>query len=406
MGAVHSAPMLAFDARDTLAFDRNTVRSFDADGRMHVPSCRITKANVCPYFGREIPHYKTLGLDPNKVYRLYRDPEELKLAADSFRNLQLLMVHAKVSAKNPKSEVTVGTVGNVSFDGTYLVADQLTVWDADGITLIETDEARQLSSSYRYRADMTAGATPTGVAYDGVMRDIKGNHVALVRSGRAGSDVLVNDALPLELHSMKRPHLLARLVALGVVTTPTDDAERIALDASLAGMTAKDAMPDDDMEDDPENPGKRRKKGAGVPAKVRDGSDKPGFASDEQVALAVDAAIKAKGYVSAAEAQTMANDAAAKATVDAVASVNALHEAREIVKPLVGVVAMDSAEAVYRFALEQEKVALDGVHASAFPALVRERIARKGAPPAKSSALDTASAVASALPGLGRFAAF
>lgn len=406
--------MLAFDRalaeRDRIAFDRATTRTFDADGRMHVPNCRISKANVCPYLGREIPNGKALGLEPNRVYMLYRDPEELKLAADSFRNLQLMMVHTKVNAANPKSEITVGTVGNVSFDGMYLVSDQLTVWDADGITLVESEEARELSSSYRYRADMTPGTSPEGVAYDGVMRDIKGNHVALVRSGRAGSDVLVNDGLPSELqHTMKRPHLLARLVALGVVTEPKDDAERIALDASIAAMTAKDSAPDDDMEDDPENPGKRRKKtAAGQPGKTRDGTDKPGLVAMDSAEFvgAVDAAIKAKGYVSKDEAQKMATDAASAATTEAVARVNALYEARELVKPLVGVVAMDSAEAVYRFALEQEKVALDGVHASAFPALVRERIARKTeTKPAAASAAVLSGTIATALPGLGRFAA-
>lgn len=400
--------MLAFDLavieRDLLALDRASARTFDADGRMHVANCAISKANVCPYYGREIPNHKALGLDPNRVYMLYRDPEELRLAADSFRNLQLLMVHTRVSAQDPKSEVTVGTVGEVAFDGKYLRSKNLTIWDADGIRLVESDEASELSSSYRYRADMTPGRSPEGVAYDGVMRDIKGNHVALVRAGRAGSDVAVNDALPLELSTMKRPHLLARLVALGVVTEPTDEAARIALDAALAGCTAKDAAPDDDMEDDPENPGKRRKKAAGKPGEPRDGKDKPGFASDADLQLAVDAAIKAKGYVSAEDAQKMANDAATKATNDAVARVNALHEARELVKPLVGVVAMDSAEAVYRFALEQEKVALDGVHPSAFAALVRERIARKTAAPAKP-ALEASGVVASAIPGLGRFSA-
>lgn len=390
--------------RDRIAFDRASVRTFDADGRMHVPSCRISKANVCPYLGREIPNARALGLDPNRVYMLYRDPEELKLAADSFRNLQLMMVHTKVNAANPKSEITVGTVGNVSFDGMYLVSDQLTVWDADGITLIESEEARELSSSYRYRADMTPGVSPEGVAYDGVMRDIKGNHVALVRSGRAGSDVVVNDALPSEFSNMlKRPNLLARIMALGVLPAGTyGEAEKLALDASLAAMTAKDSDPDD-MEDDPENPGQRRKKIAGKPGTPRDGSDKPGLTSVAMDAAAVDAAIAAKGYVSKDEAQRMANDAATAATAAAVASVNALHEARELVKPLVGVVAMDSAEAVYRFALEKEGVALDGVHASAFPALVRERIARKTDKPATPVAIS--GTVANVLPGLGRFTA-
>jgi hypothetical protein len=362
---------------------------------MHVAGCKISKANVCPYFGREIPNAKALGLEPNKVYRLYRDPEELRKGASTFTNLPLLLAHTKVTAKAPRSELVVGTVGNVAFDGTHLACDQLTVWDQDGITLIESEEARELSPGYGYRVEMTPGADPDGVAYDGVMRDIKGNHVTLVPKGRTGSDVVVNDALPLELQQMKRPLLLAHLVSLGVLASPADDASRIALDASLAAMTTGDG---DDMEDDPENPGKRRKKGAGEAGKVRDGKDKPGLAMDEAaVTLAVDSAIKARGYITKEDADKLAQDAAS----DAVARVNALHEARVLVKPLVGDVAMDSAEAVYRFALGKEGIALDGVHTSAFPALVRERIARRTDKPAAPVAIS--STIADAIPGLGRF---
>lgn len=403
--------MLAFDLamvrRDrlalTIAFDRASARSFDVDGRMHVKGCRISKANVCPYFGREIPNFKGLGLDSNKVYMLYRHPEELKKGAPTFRNSQLLMLHAPVNANDAKTHVTVGTVGSeISFDGTYLVADQLTVWTKEGIRLIETEEASELSSSYRYRADMTSGVDPAGVAFDGVMRDIRANHVALVPEGRAGSDVYVNDALPLELPKMKRPNLLARLLVLGVMPEGTLDKEgQLALDAKLESMTAKDCEPamDEDMEDDPENPGKKRKKmnpGKGEPGKVGGA-----LASDAQI----DAAIVAKGFISKADAEKLASDARTQATADAVANVNALHVAREAVKPLVGVVAMDSAEAVYRFALEHEKVALDGVPSGAFAALVAQRVMLKNAGPVKTGttlAADAASAAATAIPGLGR----
>jgi len=406
--------MLAFDravfSRDrlalALAFDRGTSRTFDVDGRMHVRGCRISKANVCPYFGREIPGYRELALDANRVYMLYRDPEELTKAAATFRNSQLLMLHTVVSAKNPKPEVTVGTVGSeISFDGTYLVADNLTVWDKDGIDLIESEEQNELSCSYKYRADMTPGVTPQGVAYDGVMRDIKGNHVALVRQGRAGPDVIVADALPLELSHMKRPNLLARLIALGVLAPGTYDKEaQVALDAKLAEMTAKDSDPDEDMEDDPENPGQKRKKiqgTAGDPGSPRGAND------EATVNAAVDARLKAGGYVTKAEAEQMANDAAAQATTNATAAINALHAAREAVKPLVGVVAMDSAEAVYKFALEKEGVALDGIHASAFAALVAQRVAAKSAAPAKdkqNALAEDGATVSAAIPGLARIA--
>jgi hypothetical protein len=395
--------MLAFERyiieRDRLAFDKASARSFDADGRMHVTDCRVSKANVCPYYGREIPNAQRLGLDANKVYMLYRDPVELEKAAPSFRNVQLLMKHTAVNAHDAKLETTVGTVGNVRFDGNYLVADQLTVWTKEGIRLIETEAAAELSSSYRYVADMTPGVSPEGVAFDGRMRDIMANHVALVKAGRAGPDVYVNDeSISLESPTMKRPILLAQLIASGLAVVTSDD-ERLALDSKLAEMTAKDGEAAE-MEDDPENPGAKRKKanpGKGEPTK-------PGgaLASDEQI----EAAIVAKGYVTLADAKTLAEDAASRATSDAVASVNALHIAREAVKPLVGVVAMDSAEAVYRFALDHEKVATDGVHPSAFPALVAQVVARKSATPvavaAPVLAADAASAVQAALPGLGR----
>ncbi|WP_164105854.1 DUF2213 domain-containing protein, partial [Serratia marcescens] len=85
----------------------------------------------------------------------------------------------------------VGTThANSDFDGTYLT-NGLSIWDNSAIAGIETDEQRELSSSYAYVADMTPGVTPDGVKFDGVMRDIVGNHVALVGDGRAGSDVLV-----------------------------------------------------------------------------------------------------------------------------------------------------------------------------------------------------------------------
>lgn len=397
--------MLAFDRsiadRDRLALDQASARSFDADGRMHVTDCRVSKANVCPYYGREIPNAQNLGLDANKIYMLYRDPVELEKAAPTFRNVQLLVKHTPVNAQDAKIATTVGTVGNVRFDGTYLVADQLTVWTKEGIKLIETEAAAELSSSYRYVADMIPGVTPEGVAFDGRMRDIMANHVALVRHGRAGPDVYVNDeSIFLESSIMsKRPLLLAQLLASGLAVATTD-AERLALDSKLADMTAKDGEAAE-MEDDPENPGAKRKKanpGKGEPTK-------PGgaLASDAQI----EAAITAKGYITAADAKTLAEDAAINARKQAIADVNALHEAREAVKPLVGVVAMDSAEAVYRFALEHEKVALDGVHVSAFPALVAQVVARKSASAGTSAgspvfAADAADAVTAALPGLGR----
>ena len=85
-------------ARDSaFAFDRASVRTYDADGKLHVELKPISKAKVCVYYGREIPGNEELGLIPDKAYRLLRDPEELRKAANTFNNQPLLNTHIAVS---------------------------------------------------------------------------------------------------------------------------------------------------------------------------------------------------------------------------------------------------------------------------------------------------------------------
>jgi uncharacterized protein len=181
---------------DVLAFDRRTI---DLDGRMHVPACNISKSNICVYLGREIPDHMRLGLDANGEYRLYRDPAALAAAASTFENLPLMLTHVEVSAANPQKMLTVGTVSNVRWKSPYLVAD-LAVWDSEAIAAVQNESQRELSCGYRYKAIMVAGKI-NGEAFDGRMVDIVGNHVALVATGRAGSDVVVRDeALGMPMH--------------------------------------------------------------------------------------------------------------------------------------------------------------------------------------------------------------
>ena len=120
-----------------MAFDRQSARSIDADGRLHVSKTNISKANVCPYFGREIPNWQELGLDADRVYRLYRDPEELSKGASTFNNLPILNKHIRVTVEEPKKENVVGSIGSdVSFDEQYLKAS-LCVWDEPAIAGVE-----------------------------------------------------------------------------------------------------------------------------------------------------------------------------------------------------------------------------------------------------------------------------
>jgi uncharacterized protein len=183
------------DYRPRLALDRGSMRTKDANGFMHVVDCRISKANICPYLGKEIPDSETLGLDDSTVYRLYRDADALAAAAPTFERIPLMIHHIGVTANSPQKDLCIGTVSNVRWQAPYLVAD-LTVWDAKGIEAIESEEQQELSPGYQYKPVMNSGVLD-GESYDGKMTEIKANHLAIVDTGRTGPDVVVNDRAPL-----------------------------------------------------------------------------------------------------------------------------------------------------------------------------------------------------------------
>jgi hypothetical protein len=187
----------AMDSARRLAFDR---RMETIDGHLVVTECNISKANVCPYLGAEIPNSEALGLDPSKIYMLYRDAAELQAAVKTYDRVPLMMHHVAVHADAPQQFLVAGTVSNARFSHPFLKAD-LTIWTREGIDAVESGKQRELSCGYRYVPEMTPGTSPEGEKYDGRMTQIVANHVALVEAGRAGPDVLVADrALDFDIH--------------------------------------------------------------------------------------------------------------------------------------------------------------------------------------------------------------
>lgn len=361
---------------ERLAFDRASVRTFDGNGRLQVKVSNISKANVCPYFGREIPGAEKLGLDPEKIYRLWRHPDELKKAVATFNNIPLLSIHTPDFPGDPPHESRVGvTHSNAAFDGTYLT-NGLSVWDNSAIAGIETEEQEELSSSYQYVADMTPGTTPNGEVYDGIMREIIGNHVALVETGRAGSDVLVADSLPPELKHMSKRKAAAIRATLKPLLAADADLEAevrkalLALDeAEKEDKKDKPAEDEDDEEDD------KKKKTADDEDDEDDSDDKKKKTADDEDDEDDD---KKDDKVSKTAMDSAIRLAADSATKKAAQNFREIREAELAVRPLIGdVVAMDSAADVYRTALEQSGVDIKGVHPSAFPSLVKMAISQK-----------------------------
>lgn len=178
-----------------MAFDRSpTMRTKDVDGRLHVKDCRISKANICPYLGEEIPDYEKLGLEKDRIYYLYRDAAALCAGGPTAERVPLMMRHVASTAKSPQKETIIGCVSNIRWAPPYLVGD-LTVWDAQGIEAIESERQQELSPGYRYTPIMESGVL-NGERYDGRMgAPICFNHIAIVDTGRTGPDVMVNDSV-------------------------------------------------------------------------------------------------------------------------------------------------------------------------------------------------------------------
>lgn len=360
---------------DRLAFDRS-MRSKDGNGHLIVERTVLSKAAVNPYRGKEIPGFESLGLDPEKVYYLLRDPAELERAAKTFSKKQLLIRHVPVDSDEPQKEDTIGTIGSdITFESGMLYGD-LCVWDGYAIDLIESEKMKELSAGYGYTPDMTPGEYE-GQHYDGVMRNIFGNHVALVERGRIGRDAIISDHQTVDLETEMKlkkgalPEVAAQIKkALGMDADIPESQLHAIFTAVKLGM---DVSPEDLVgakdEDDGKKADAERKKLEETDrddrdAKAEDDDDKKSEDEDDKKAEDEDDKDTKK-----------AMDAALSATKnDTIKQMTAMFSAVRDVEPLVGVIAMDgftSADDVYKYALKQKGIACDGVTGVGLASMVK-----------------------------------
>lgn len=124
--------------------------------------------------------------------REYRPPEEVGKPETlaTFGMKPVTWTHPPVLLDSTNTgEFSKGTSGShVRFvDGFVEVA--LVVTDADSVEKIKRKEATEVSAGYKVDFDPTPGFTPEGESYDGVQRNIRVNHIAIVPRGRAGPEV-------------------------------------------------------------------------------------------------------------------------------------------------------------------------------------------------------------------------
>jgi hypothetical protein len=373
-----------------MIFDKlpiESARTMDENGYLHVAISNITKEQVVPYMGDTIPGWEKLGLDPQKVYMLYRPAEELEKAAPTFNGLPLSLDHWDMDASNLPHDKIVGSLGtDAKFEAPYLT-NSLTITDANAIERVQSGEFRDISAGYMCDVEMTGGVFG-GQSYDGVMRNIRGNHVALVREGRAGHDVRVADSAmeggenmgekidwkKLAMSFMealkngggelmdetKNPNPEQNPEPTGAMNTPPAEGVEEAHDEDPVDVLADEIR--EQMKAaglDPEDKAAQKAFLAGMAAA------KP--VEDENVEATETPAIDAEGC----DETGMAKDSA---IVQDRAFYAGLYKAAEDVAPFVGKIsnpfAFDSAAAIYKKALDARGVATDGVDPSAYGAMV------------------------------------
>ena len=418
---------------EKIAFDEMTKRTFDKNGYLHVSVSHISKETVNPYYGRDIPGWQERGLRADQIYYGYREGAALALGAPTFNGLPLLLGHHAESAENPQKEHRVGSLGTDAVYNSPYLDNSLIVTDAAAIRAIESGEARELSAAYRYVPVWESG-TFDGQPYDFIMRNIEGNHVALVREGRAGHDVIVADEIlnpdkkenADDMAKKAKDENLEEIKALmkdcGIAT---DDEDVIA--AFRAGMEYADnkAEDEDDTDEDKSDDKKANdRRFRGGKACDEDDSDKKDDKaededdSDEKKDKAEDEDDsdkkdddKAEDEDDSDEKKDKAEDeddedtdekkdeakqamdeqiaelrkSITKSVSDAMtAKYKAAGECESILGRIKDPFAFDSADDIYKKALKALNVSVEGVHPSAYPAMLA-LAKRQGVQPTRST---------------------
>lgn len=186
--------------------DGSSFRIYDDSSKFfEIKDNPITKVGVFPYSGAQI----SSGLDPDKIYNVYRSAEELSNpeTIKSFEVLPLIDEHAMLGAKDdgltPAEKKGIhGVVGNhVRFDSdSGFLLGNIKIFSDSLSKKIDVDGKKELSAGY-YCDFIDEPGVYDGQSYDFVQKNMRGNHIALVNEGRSGPEVAVRDHLKFSFDS-------------------------------------------------------------------------------------------------------------------------------------------------------------------------------------------------------------
>lgn len=399
-----------------------SMRTKDDNGFLHVALTPISKATVNPYLGSEIPFSDEHGFDPEKIYYALRPADELEKAANTFNGLPLLLEHHEINAEKPAKEWVVGSVGtDAVFEAPYL-KNSMTVTDAQAIQYIEDGQAAEISCCYSYDPDFTSGefteVDGSKVHYDLIMRNIKGNHVALVPEGRAGHDVKVADSMNAVKYSNENERRMDNMNGIPIdeflakFMPLASDEEKAAAKSELEKMGetkdeeptfAEDVKYGEELEKEEPKKLDSEHESEGMEKALEKDEAEDACGKDEELPVDeenLDELMKDPKFKAVFEMgvrygekrekadpakidadheregmeKALGEDSVKKIHDSVMAKMRGINSAAKKVRPLVGEIsdpfAFDSAEAIYKFALEKNGIAVKKYPASAYAGMV------------------------------------
>ncbi len=291
-------------------------KKVDINGFWEIKDNPLTKEGVFPYLGKQVdPDGCKWGLDPNRIYWVYRPVEEISNAETlaSFENKPFINGHTMLGdGCTPTDDANIaGVIHNIRcVDGT-MVGD-FTIY-SDEIKRDIKNGKKQLSLGYRASFEKKTGLFD-GKSYDFIQVGLVGNHVALVDSGRCGSDVrifdksLVCDSLEIPQMEINREELKSMLdgmdeatlgkakAALDAIKNPVADAvdepKKVEQKADESATTTEDAKDAAAKVDPTDGDKKADVKDEALEGKVKDLEEK--LATMDEAAIRKDAAVQAR----------------------------------------------------------------------------------------------------------------
>ncbi|RDU70411.1 hypothetical protein CQA66_08360 [Helicobacter aurati] len=163
-------------------------RYIDSNEFLYIKDNAIMKSGVFEYVGNEI------GLNDDKIYKVYRPKDELEKVYKSFANKPITLEHEWISIKDNPDRV-VGNIGsNITFDkdSGCIIADLLTITNKDAIQDIMNGIRDKLSAGFTQDLIKEDG-THEGIDYQYKQVVTEINHLALCKIPR-DSSLIVHDS--------------------------------------------------------------------------------------------------------------------------------------------------------------------------------------------------------------------